>query len=296
MHSLKHIFQTPVLWIGGLCLKLELFNIGGSHKARAARWMVSRAIEEGRLIPGGKQTILEKTGGNLGIGLAIEAAKWGVGVELAVGLNFSARKKWLLTRYGASLIGTEMIRNGAMAREVVAFHLDNQDKIGKSYVFLDQFSDLANVDAHLLETGPEIVQEVERQGLGRDKIALVGGVGSGASVSGVGLALKTAFSEVEVIAVQPEGCDVEREVFVEHGIQGIAVGVKPEILRSDIIDQYRSCSESNALAAREWLLNKTGIFAGLSTGANIHIAREILRENFDRKVFTFVYDSGESYE
>lgn len=294
MAVIKDIFETPIYSIDRLLLKLEQTNIGGSHKSRSARWMVGCAIDAGELNPG--QIILEKTGGNLGIGLAIEAAKLGFALELAVGLNFSARKKDILTRYGALLIGDEMMRGGMLPRDVIAYHLENQEEMGKSYVFLDQFKNPANLDAHFRETGAEVVRYIDAEKLNDKKIFLVGGVGSGASISGVGRAVKNAYPHAEVIAVQPEGCDIVQEIFKEHTLQGIAVGVKPAILQVDIIDRWVSCSEFNALKAREWLLKKHGIFAGPSTGANIHVARKVVDAYPESIVLTFVYDSGESYE
>lgn len=293
--SLPREFATPIYAMTPrLLLKLEQLNIGGSHKTRSARWMITEAVNCGLLSPG--KTILEKTGGNLGIGLAIEAARRGIAVELAVGLSFSARKKALLTRYGASLIGDDMLRRGLLPRDVIAYHLENQNAMGKFYVFLDQFSNNANLHAHLRETGGEIVQYIKSSNLGDEKLILVGGVGSGASISGVGWALKDAFPHVNVVAVQPEGCDIMQQVFVEHDLQGLAVGVKPTILRDDIIDNWASCSEKDALVAREWLLKTHGIFAGLSTGANIHIAHKMARTHPNDVIISFVYDSGESYE
>ncbi len=289
-------FETPLVEIGGIFLKLENVNIGGSHKSRSARWIIARAIEDGDLQPGGGQTILEKTGENLGIGLVIEAAKHGIPVELAVGMNFSARKKSLLKRYGAILIGAGMMQKGALPREVVAFHLENQKNMGKSYVFLDQFNNSANLEAHLRETGPEIVRQIKSLRPGTKEVFLVGGVGSGASVSGAGMAVKEAFPDAKVIAVQPEGCDILREVFVEHELQGIAVGVNPKTLQPEIIDRWELCGESEAMDAREWLLKNGGIYAGPSTGANIKIARQIARERPGAIVVTFVYDSGDTYE
>lgn len=287
-------WATPIYTISNLLIKLEYLTIGGSHKARSARWMIRRAIASGELSR--EKTIIEKTGGNLGIGLAIEAAKHGIAVELAVGLSFSARKKKMLTQYGASLIGDEMLQKGALPRDVINFHIENQDRMGKSYTFLDQFSNPANIEAHVQETGPEIIKYIQSRQLEEKCLFFVGGVGSGASVSGVGLALKKAFPHTQVVAIQPQGCDIMREVFTEHELQGIAVGIKPPILRPDIIDRWVSCSETHAFESQKWLLQKHGIFVGPTTGANLHVAQSIAQQHRNSIVITLAYDSGESYD
>jgi cysteine synthase len=291
--------RTPILRTGyHTFFKLENFNTGGSHKSRAARWMVQRAIETGTLVPHSGQTIIEKTGGNLGIGLAIEGHEHGFGVELAVGLSFSPLKRRMLDLYGAELIGIDMLQAGAQPVDVVNWHLEHAGQLGKSYYFIDQFNNDANVEAHYRETAPEAMAQLaaEADVRGR-KVVLVGGVGSGASLSGIGKAFKETYRQVEVIGVQPAGCDIVREQFVDHNLQGIAVGVKPSIFDEQVVDRFISCAEDDAYAVRQAWARRYGIFPGNSSGANIWAVEQVASDRAyrDALIVSLIYDSGEAY-
>ena len=102
----------------GLLMKFEMDQAGGSHKARAARHVVRRAVADGHIVPG-HTTVIEKTGGNFGVGLQLACAALGVRVELAVGLSFSTGKRRYLEWIGCQLVGLEEMRQGATPREVL---------------------------------------------------------------------------------------------------------------------------------------------------------------------------------
>ena len=257
--------------------------------------MISVAVDSGKIIPG-RTTIIEKTGGNLGIGLAVEANRRGIDLDLAVGLSFSPFKRKLLEYYGANMIGIEMMKEGLQPREVIDFHINNQSDIGKEYFFIDQFTNESNTNAHFEETGPEIAEFIVANRLANRKIILLGGIGSGASLCGAGSYLKLCFQNVSVVGVQPEGCSIVDEVFNEHPIQGLAVGVKPKIFDESVIDYYVSISSDKAEKGQNILLNQLGIYGGISTGANIGAIEELIKEiDQDYIIFSFVYDSGDSY-
>lgn len=287
---------TPVVEADeGLFLKLECMNPGGSHKSRAARHIVQDAIARGDLTPGGDRIILEKTGGNLGIGLAIAAARHDIAVHLVIGLSFSPLRRRIIERYGAHLAGVDLLEAGLTPREVIA-HLLAEDRDGR-YHFVDQFNNAANVAAHYQETGPELVAQL-RAALGPrpGRITFVAGVGSGASITGVGLALKEAFDDVEIVAVQPEGCDMAAGVFVDHDMQGIAVGAVPPIFRADLVDRWMAVSEDEAAAARAWMMRRHGYFPGNSSGANLHAVRRLhAARRPGQTIVSLIYDSGECY-
>ncbi len=278
--------------------KLENLGAGGSHKSRAARWMIRRAIERGELTPFSGQTIIEKTGGNLGIGLAVEAARWGFGLDLAVGLSFSPLKRQMLAFFGASLVGLDMLREGAQPVDVIDWHLKHARRLNKRYYYVNQFENRANVDAHFLETGPELIGQLAiATTIGARRIVLVGGIGSGASLSGVGHALKDAFRNVEVIGVQPKGCDILANQFVDHDLQGIAVGINPETFDESIVDRFIWCSESAAHEARKAWAQQFGIFPGNTSGANIWTVNTLQQTpGYEDAIFvSFIYDNGEAY-
>ncbi|WP_163371444.1 PLP-dependent cysteine synthase family protein [Endozoicomonas acroporae] len=287
---------TPVTKLyNNVFFKLEYLNVGGSHKSRAARRMISDAVDSGKIIPG-RTTIIEKTGGNLGIGLAVEANKRGIDLDLAVGLSFSPFKRRLLEYYGANMIGIDMMKGGLLPRQVIEFHMTHQEDFGKEYFFIDQFSNKANVRVHFEETGPELAEFIVKNKLTNKKIILLGGIGSGASLCGTGSYLKSCFRDVSIVGVQPEGCSIVDEIFTDHPIQGLAVGVKPKIFDEAVIDQYLSIKPEKAEQGQNILLNQLGIYGGISTGANIGAIEELIKEvNQDSVIFSFVYDSGDSY-
>lgn len=278
-------------------MKMENFNPGGSHKTRAARHMVKDAMDAGYLVPGGDVRIIEKTGGNLGIGLAIEASKQNIAVDLAVGLSFSPHKKKLMSYFGANLIGNEMLQKGAQPRQVIEHHLDNAEKDGQQYYFIDQFNNDSNFRAHYKETGPEIFKYILENNLLNKKIIFAAGIGSGASLSGIGSYLKERINNIEIVGINPEGCDFESETFVSHDLQGLAVGVKPKIFRSEIVDRYIYVNEKQALDARKKFALETGQFFGNSSAANL-LGTQILEEEVkgsDTCIISLIYDSGDSY-
>lgn len=290
---------TPLLRTGrNTFLKLENFNPGGSHKARAARWMVEAAIASGQVRPHSDDIIIEKTGGNLGIGLAIEATRHGIGVDLAVGLSFSPLKRRMLEIYGARLVGVDMMQEGAKPRDVIAWHLDNAEVLGRHYHFIDQFNNPANVAAHYHETAGEIIAQLTAQVDVRGRrVVLVGGVGSGASLTGIGTAIKETFVQAEVVGVQPAGCDILTEVFIDHNLQGIAVGVKPPIFDETVVDRFISVREVDAYEAQQAWARRHGILPGNTSGANIWAVEQIsIAAGYeDAIIVSLIYDTGETY-
>lgn len=291
--------RTPLFQpSANIFFKLENVGVGGSHKSRSARWMIRRAIEKGDLTPFSDQTILEKTGGNLGVGLAVEAARYGFGLDLAVGLSFSPLKRRMLEFFGATLIGQDMMREGAQPVDVIDWHLKHAKQIDKRYFYVNQFENDANIEAHLLETGPELIGQITTAtSIGARRIVLVGGVGSGASLTGVGQALKQAFRNVEIVGVQPKGCDIVANQFVEHNLQGIAVGINPTTFDESIVDRFMWCPEESAHQARQEWAQRYGIFPGNTSGANIW-AVNTLHQTLgyeDAILVSFIYDNGEAY-
>ncbi len=289
------VWHTPIYeMMEGVFLKLESLNLGGSHKVRAARWMLKDALKKGLST---KHTIIEETGGNLGVGLSIECNRIGIDLELAVGNNVSAHEKRLLSNYGTKLIGTDMINNGMRPYDVIKHHLKNQDRLGKEYIYLDYFNNESNLQSHIEETGQEILDFIFRHHLQNKTIHIVGGIGTGASLSGIAIALKEKLDNVHVVGVTPKGCDIKKGIFVDHSLQGLAVGIKSKLLRLDMIDEYIDVPEEKAFEEKKWLLEKHGVSCGNSTGANIYAVKchgnSITKKN--NVIFSIVYDSGDSY-
>lgn len=173
----------------GLLVKFECNNVAGSHKVRAAQYIIREGIASGKIVPG-KTTVIEKTGGNFGFGLVVACQEYGIPVELAVGLSFSPIKRRCLEFFGAELIGLDMLEKGAKPREIVDWCLANQNSLGKEYFFTDQFNNPCSLEAHFSETGPEIAAQLAEHYPEVEELTFVSCGGTGASLTGIARALK----------------------------------------------------------------------------------------------------------
>jgi cysteine synthase len=147
--------------------KLEMNNPGGSHKYRAAKLIIETALRSGKITPG-ITTVIEKTGGNFGFGLVAACHKHRIAVELAIGLGFSKTKRDLLECFGARLIGKDMLVSGASPRDVVNYHLEHQNDMGKSYYYTDQFNNPVCVEAHRYQTAAELACQLVKETAGKN--------------------------------------------------------------------------------------------------------------------------------
>jgi cysteine synthase len=273
---------------GDILLKLESLNPGGSHKVRIAKAMIEAYEREGVLVRGSGMTIMEATGGNTGMGIAMAGAAYGYDVVLVVPDNYSAQKCRRLECMGARV---ELADSGTgpnpHGRRAEALLTENHD-----WVMLGQAVNQANPDAHRRTTAREILGVVDPA---RVRF-LVAGIGTGGHITGVGEVLKAENDEVEVIGVQPEGCDLLEEKFVDHKLQGLSVGILPPVLNRAVIDEMASVGEEEAIAEARKLMRLEGISAGLSSGANIAVARRLLpRCEAGEYVLTFAYDCADDY-
>jgi cysteine synthase len=284
--------KTPVRRNNNILVKIEALQPGSSHKARAARFMIENAIAKGDLKPGGRKRILEKSGGNLGVGLAYEANKYGIGVDLVIGLSFSRIKRALCEKYGAQVIGDSLLYEGFTPKEVVKKYINEHPE---RWHFIDQFNNLANIDAHLNETGPESVEQITALLSAKEKLILVKGAGTGASFQGVATCLKKEFQNVSCILVMPFGCDLSTEQFADHPLEGFAVGVRPPFLDTSLIDAIQYIDAASAWEGQRAMARDIGFFPGASSGANYAAAKLIADANPDAIILTFAYDSGEAY-
>jgi cysteine synthase len=267
-------------------IKLEEFNPGGSIKSRVALEMITVAEEKGILQPGSGQILLEATGGNTGIGLAIAAGIKGYKTVFVVPDNFSQEKIQVLKIYGAEVVLSDSrIGNDShvrLARELLRTHPD--------YIMLDQFANPSNPYAHYANTAKEILNELPQID------AFVAGVGSGGTISGIGAKIKESFPNAMVVAVQPDGCDVVRGIAVPHKITAIALGILPEIFNVKIVDQAISVSFQDVVACLKNLVAREGLFVGLSSAANILAASRLAEQLGPGKIIvTVAPDSGRSY-
>lgn len=284
--------RTPLREIEpGLLIKFELDNPGASHKARAARYIIRGAVETGHIVPG-QTTVIEKTGGNFGFGLVLACAEIGVPVELAVGLSFSPLKRRLLELSGASLIGIDRLQAGATPREVIEWNLANARLLGKTYFYTDQFNNPRSIYAHEHETGPEIAQQLKEVDSIRT-VSFVGCAGTGAHLTGISRALRLAGYAVNVILVEPAGCDSRAGVFVSHRFEGMAAGVTPPLLDWNLVADIVRVEHATMLATQKRFATMHGYLVGNTSAACISVASALaVSLPASHKVLTIAYDHG----
>lgn len=270
-----------------LLAKLEFFNPGGSAKDRVALSMILDAEERGILKKG--SVIIEPTSGNTGIGLACVAASRGYKTIIVMPDSMSMERRLLMTAYGAELVLTpgKLGMQGAIDK---AKELANQ--YPNSFI-PDQFCNPANSAAHEKTTGPEIWQAT-----GGHVDIFVAGVGTGGTISGVGIFLKKQNPNVQIVAVEPAASPLlSGGQAGPHGLMGIGANFVPEILNRNVIDQIVTVTEEQAYSAARQLGKIEGLLVGISSGAALHAAQELakLPENKDKNIVVLLPDTGERY-
>ena len=265
--------------------KLEFLNPGGSAKDRVALNMIEDAEKKGLLKEG--SVIIEPTSGNTGIGLACVAAAKGYRTIIVMPDSMSMERRLLMTAYGAELVLTPgekgMSGSIAKAEELAA-------QIPGSFI-PDQFSNPANPAAHKASTGPEIWEDTD----GNVDI-FVAGVGTGGTITGVGEFLKEKNPNIQIVAVEPAASPLlSGGKAGPHGLQGIGANFIPKALNTDIYDRIIPVTEEEAYAAGRLLGKKEGVLVGISSGAALHAAMELAKENAGKTIVVLLPDTGDRY-
>ena len=267
--------------------KLEYLNPTGSVKDRAALGMILDAEARGLLKPG--SVIIEPTSGNTGIGLAAIGAARGYRVVLTMPDTMSAERRTLLSAYGAELVltpGSEGM-DGAIRR---AHELS--EEIPESFI-PNQFENPSNPAIHEETTAREIWEDTD----GRVD-AVVCGVGSGGTVSGIGRALKKLNPNIRIIAVEPDASPVlSGGAPGAHKLQGIGAGFVPKALDTGAYDEVIPVSADDAYASARDICRTDGIFCGITSGAAIFAAESFARrpENAGKLIVAIAPDSASRY-
>ena len=268
--------------------KLEGQNPGNSVKDRIGLAMIEAAEEEGLISPG-RSVIVEPTSGNTGIALAIVAAVKGYRCILIMPDTMSPERRVTLRAFGASLILTDGAKGmtGAVERATQI-----ADEIPDSFI-PQQFRNPANPEIHRRSTADEIWSDTD------GKVdAIVAGVGTGGTITGVGQAIKARKPSFEAIAVEPEASPVlSGGAPGPHKIQGIGAGFIPEVMDTSQIDGVITVTNDDAIAMALRLAREEGILCGISSGANVAAAIQYASQsgNENKLIVTVICDFGERY-
>jgi cysteine synthase A len=288
------IGNTPLIRISRLAqdggaeiwAKLEGMNPGGSVKDRVALSMIEAAEREGVLKPGG--TVIEPTSGNTGIGLALVSAIKRYKLILTMSEAMSMERRLLLQSYGADLVLTpgEKGMMGAWDR-AAEIHRENRD-----FFMPLQFENKANPDSHRRTTAVEILRD-----LGSVPDALVAGVGTGGTITGIGEVFRENKSDILIVAVEPAGSPIlSGGEPGKHCIAGLGAGFFPGILNTKIYDEVVAVTDYDAEETARNLALREGILAGISSGAAMWAAMKIAqRFGKGKKVVVIFPDRGDRY-
>lgn len=272
---------------GQLLAKLEYFNPGGSIKDRAALQMLRAAEQAGRIGPGA--LIIEPTSGNTGIGLCMLCAARGYRAIIVVPETASIERIKLMRAYGAQVVltpGSAGMRGAVERAEALA--RENANAFIPS-----QFDNPENANAHYLTTGPEIWAQTEGH-----VDALVAGVGTGGTITGIGRYLRERKPDVQLIAVEPASSPLLSQGHAgPHKIQGIGANFVPAVLDRSLLSRVQTVENEAAFAMMHLLAETEGVFCGISSGAAVSAAADVLREDAMRgkTVVAILPDTGERY-
>ena len=298
---LDMVGRTPMLEVSridtGPCrlfLKLELMNPGGSIKDRIGISMIEQAEKRGDIKPG--DTLVEATAGNTGLGLALVAAQKGYHLVLVLPDKMSQEKIFNLRAMGAEVVLTRS--------DVAKGHPEYYQDLGlsiakeKGAYFINQFGNDDNPLAHELTTAPEIMDQMDN-----DVDAIVLGVGSSGTVSGLSKYLQANHPNTEIVLADPVGSVLAD--YINKGemgessswlVEGIGEDFIPSIARFEGVTSAYSISDAESFDAARELLKKEGLLAGSSSGTLLAAALKYCREQTEaRRVVSFACDTGNKY-
>lgn len=274
--------------------KLELLNPGGSVKDRMALYIIKEAEKKGLLKPG--STIVENTSGNTGVGVAMVGAVRGYKTIFTIPDKMSDEKISLMKAFGAEVIvtKTDVPPDSPESYYEVAKKIAKEKKA----FYVDQYNNPKNIEAHYKTTGPEIWHDT------KGKVDyLVGGIGTGGTLSGAGRFLTEKNKRIKIIAVDPEG-SVFYDYFKSgklikphvYKLEGIGEDMLVKAVDFDVIDDIIQVNDKDSFLMARRLTKEEGIFAGGSSGAAVVATLRVAKDlDKDKTIVVILPDSGSNY-
>ncbi|MFY9588543.1 MAG: cysteine synthase [Actinomycetota bacterium] len=284
-HILAAIGNTPLVGLPAmsprpevkLWAKLEGHNPTGSMKDRIALHMIEEAERSGQLTP--DRVVLEPTSGNTGIALAMVCKRKGYRLVCVMPANVSTERRQLLEMFGVEMVFSEATKgsNGAIALA--------QEMVGadSKYFMPYQYGNEANPDAHYRGTAEEIIRDLP------EVDAFVAGLGTGGTLMGCGRRIKEHSPNAKIIAAEPEYGELV------YGLRNLDEGFIPPIVDITVLDRKIKVGTRQALATTRELVEKEGIFAGISSGAALAVAQRFAKDADARNVVVLLPDGGWKY-
>ena len=282
--SVDSIGETPLVGLPNLApdgaklyAKLEGQNPTGSVKDRIARSMIEAAQRDGLLDD--DRILLEPSSGNTGISLAMICRPKGLRLEIVMPESVSVERRRMIEMYGAQvhLSPGDQGTNGAIR---VAERMAAENP---KYLMLNQYENQANPDAHEFGTAAEIIRDLPEIDM------FVAGLGTGGTLTGVGRALKKHNPDVTIVAAEPPAGDLVQ------GLRSLDEGYIPPILDPSVIDRKFIVHSKDAFKATRDLFEREGVFAGISSGAALHVALRAITSVGAKSCVVLFADSGWKY-
>ena len=284
--TIRLIGNTPLYHVENtnVYVKLEKYNIGGSVKDRAVLGMLEKAMERKEITS--DTVLVEATSGNTGVALAMLGAVYHIPVIIIMPETMSMERRQLIKAYGATLVLTPGSKGMKGAMEEMERLLNEHS----NYRCLSQFDNPDNPNMHYETTGKEILEQLP------DVDIFVAGIGTGGTFTGVSKRLKEHNPDILCIAGEPEKSAIlsGREAG-PHKIQGIGANFVPANFNRELADDILLISDQEAIFETVRFAKETGILVGISSGANIALAKRLSLRYPGKKIVTIAPDGGEKY-
>jgi cysteine synthase B len=286
---LETIGNTPLVEISQLSpkpekvkifAKVEGANPSGSVKDRIALYMVEDAERRGLLKPGSGQHILEPSSGNTGIALAMIGRLKGYKVTIIMPDSFTIERRQLLETYGAEVVLSDGSKGSNGSVELA---LEWAEKFPGKYFMPFQYANPANPQAHYETTAPEIYRDLP------EITHFVAGLGTGGTLMGCSRYLKEQNPKIQIVAVEPMMGEVVQ------GLRNLEGGYVPPIIDLSRLDRKLVVTNANSVQGQRLLLQKTGLFTGVSCGAAIYGAIKLAKELEEGKIVVLLAEGGWKY-